>query len=106
MLLPILVYAAWAAAPRTHPGPFEWSMTGPAFRTWLVAPVVYLGAFTSGIRPARWFGSRLLPLVAVAVPCIVACAVPFWWPVGLPVLLITAAVMLSDILRETATRDF
>lgn len=106
MLLPILVYATWAAAPRTHPGPFEWSMTGLAFRIWLVAPVVYLGAFASGIRPARWFGSRLLPLVAVAVPGIFACAVPYWWPVGLPVLVITAAVLLSDILRETETRDF
>jgi ABC-type transport system involved in multi-copper enzyme maturation permease subunit len=106
MLLPILIYATWAAAPRTHPGPFEWSMTGLAFQIWLVAPVVYLGAFASGIRPARWFGSRLLPLVAVAVPCIFACAVPFWWPVGFPVLVITAAVLLSDILRETETRDF
>ena len=62
-LLPILVYATWAAMPGTHPGPFEWSMTGPAFRIWLLMPLVYLGAFASGIRPARWFGSRLLPLV-------------------------------------------
>jgi ABC-type transport system involved in multi-copper enzyme maturation permease subunit len=106
MLLPILVYAIWAATPGTHAGPFEWSMTGLAFQIWLVAPVVYLGAFASGIRPARWFGSRLLPLVAVAIPCIFACAVPFWWLVGFPVLLITAAVLLSDILRETETRDF
>ena len=29
-LLPILIYATWAAMPRTHPGPFEWTMTGPA----------------------------------------------------------------------------
>ena len=28
-VLPIAVYAAWAATPGTHPGPFEWSMTGP-----------------------------------------------------------------------------
>jgi ABC-type transport system involved in multi-copper enzyme maturation permease subunit len=105
-LLPILIYAAWAATPGTHPGPFAWSMTGPAFRTWLVMPVVYLGAFASGIRPARWFGSRLLPLVAVAIPCIFACAVPFWWLVGFPVLLIVAAVLVSDILWVASTRDF
>ena len=38
-------------------------MTVPAFQIWLLMPLVYLGAFASGIRPARWFGSRLLPLV-------------------------------------------
>ena len=30
-LLPILIYAIWAAMPGTHPGPFEWSMTGRRF---------------------------------------------------------------------------
>ena len=35
-------------------------MTGPAFQVWLLMPLAYLGAFASGIRPARWFGSRLL----------------------------------------------
>ncbi len=50
-LLPILIYATWAALPRTHPGPFEWMMIGGAFRIWLLLPLVYLGAFASGIRP-------------------------------------------------------
>jgi len=71
-LLPIVSYAIWAALPRMHAGPFEWSMTGPAFRTWLTLPLVYLGSFASGIRPARWFGSRLLPLFSFAVPAILA----------------------------------
>jgi ABC-type transport system involved in multi-copper enzyme maturation permease subunit len=105
-LLPILVYAGWAAMPGTHPGPFEWSMTGPAFRTWLLMPLVYLGAFASGIRPARWFGSRLLPLVSVTAPASIASALPQWWLIGLPVVLIVAVVLVSDILWETETRDF
>jgi hypothetical protein len=105
-LLPILIYAAWAATPRTHPSPFEWSMTGGAFRTWLIMPLGYLGAFASGIRPARWFGSRLLPLVAMGVPATLAFAVPHWWLIGLPLLLVVAAVFVSNILWETETRDF
>jgi len=52
-LAPILLYGTWAAWPRTHPGPFEWSMTDAAFRAWAMTPLVYLGAFASGIRPAR-----------------------------------------------------
>jgi ABC-type transport system involved in multi-copper enzyme maturation permease subunit len=105
-LLPILIYATWAATPGTHPGPFEWTMTGPAFRIWLVMPLVYLGAFASGIRPARWFGSRLLPLVAVAFPATLVFALPYWWLIGLPLLVLVAAVLVGVILWETEARDF
>ena len=105
-LLPILIYAAWAATPGTHPGPFEWSMTGTAFQIWILMPLAYLGAFASGIRPARWFGSRLLPLVAILVPAVFAFAVPPWWLIGFPVLLVAVSVILSDILLVAETRDF
>ena len=105
-LMPVLIYATWAAMPGTHPGPFEWTMTGPAFRVWVLMPLVYLGAFASGIRPARWFGSRLLLLVAVALPATLAYAFPHWWLIGFPLLLLVAAVLLSDILWVAETRDF
>jgi len=105
-LLPILLYATWAAMPGTHPGPFEWSMTGPAFQLWLLMPLVYLGAFASGIRPARWFGSRLLPLLSVAFTGYLLALVAQWWPIAVPLLLLAAAAFVSDILWEAETRDF
>jgi hypothetical protein len=27
-------------------------------------PLLYMGAFLSGLRPARWYGTRFLPVVA------------------------------------------
>ncbi len=105
-LAPILIYATWASLPRTHAGPFEWSMTGPAFQIWLLLPLAYLGAFASGIRLARWFGSRLLPLVAVAVPALYLYILPHWWLIAFPLLLLITAVLVSDILWEAETRDF
>jgi hypothetical protein len=105
-LVPILIYATWAWLPRTHPGPFEWSMTFPAFQLWLIMPLAYLGAFASGIRPARWIGSRLLPLVAVLVPGVSVEILPHWWLIGFPILLFVAAALVSDILWEAETRDF
>jgi ABC-type transport system involved in multi-copper enzyme maturation permease subunit len=108
-LLPILIYATWAAMPRTHPGPFEWSMTGSAFHVWLLMPLVYLGAFASGIRPARWFGSRLLPLVSVAFAgylLAILALVVHWWLIALALLVLVAVVFVSDILWEAETRDF
>lgn len=105
-LLPILIYAVWAATPGTHPGPFEWSMTETVFHIWLILPLFYLGAFASGIRPARWFGSRLLPLVAAAISSMVFVPIAYWGLTAFPLLLLVAAVFLSDILWEAETRDF
>ncbi len=105
-LLPILIYAAWAALPGMHAGPFEWSMAWPAFQVWLFMPVVYLGAFASGIRPARWYGSRLLPLVAVAPAGSLIIAPMPWWLIVAPLVLLMALALISDILCEAATRDF
>ena len=105
-LAPILAYATWAATPGTDPGPFEWSMTGPALRLWLIMPLVYLGAFASGIRPARWFGSRLLPLLAVGPLALLIYPSPQWWLIGLPILCLATAMFVSTILWEAETRDY
>jgi hypothetical protein len=105
-LAPILIYATWASLPRTHCGPFEWSMTGHAFHIWLLTPLAYLGAFASGIRPARWIGSRLLPLASIAIPGIYLYILPHWWLIAFPLLLLVAAALVSDILWEAETRDF
>jgi ABC-type transport system involved in multi-copper enzyme maturation permease subunit len=105
-LLPILIYATWAAIPGTHPGPFEWSMTWQAFQLWLLMPIVYLGAFASGIRPARWFGSRLLPLLAVAFTGSLLATLAQWSLIAAPLLLLVEVGFVSDILWEAETRDF
>jgi hypothetical protein len=65
--LAILGYGVWAATPGTHASPFEWSMTVPYWAIWLGMTLLYLGAFLSGLRPGRWYGSRLLPLVAAGL---------------------------------------
>ena len=84
-------------------------MTGAVVRLWLMMPLVYLAAFASGIRPARWFGSRLLPLVTVVLPAFVlqfALLGPLGPLIGLPAIFVLTAVMISNILLEAETRDF
>jgi hypothetical protein len=101
----ILIYAAWAATPGAHASPFFWAMTLPAWKAWLAMPVVYLGAALSGLRTGRWYGSRLLPLVAsVSIPALLV-AVPFMWAtlVGLG---IAVAVFLPSLMSVAATRDY
>ncbi|MEO2049664.1 MAG: hypothetical protein ABGX16_24155 [Pirellulales bacterium] len=72
----IFFYAWWAATPGNHASPFEWSMTVPAWRMWLSMLLIYLGAFLTGIRPGRWFGSRLVPLVTSGLVLFLAIALP------------------------------
>lgn len=103
--LPIVVYGCWAATPGTHPSPFEWSMAGPAVQLALLMPLLYLGAFLSGLRPGRWFGTRPFPLVASVVFLAVLYNLP-WWALGLPLAVVTAAGMAAAVLHVAAVRDY
>jgi hypothetical protein len=61
--VPLALYTLWAATPRTHASPFYWSLAASNWGAVMGLPLVYLGAFLAGLRPGRWVGSRLLPLV-------------------------------------------
>jgi len=100
--VPVLFYALWAATPETHASPFQWSMTVPTWRIWLVSSTAYLAAFLVGIRDVRWYGSRLWP---------VAPAVVWIWlvsmldlPALIPTLLING-ILVGAILFASADRD-
>ena len=103
--VPLLVYALWAATPGTHASPFYWSMTGSSWIGWLAMVSVYLAAFLCGIRNARWFGSRLFPLIGIAVPVIAAMEIPVL--IGsLATIVVTDAVLLAAIFRVAETREY
>jgi len=101
----ILVHGWWGATLGTHGGPFEWSMLLSAWRLMLVLPVLYLGAFVSGLRPAHWFGTRLAPLVAAIVWSMLISAVPFW-SVAIVMFLIACVFAVVAIAYFSAERDF
>lgn len=101
----ILGYALWAAKPGTHASPFFWSMTAPAWKVWTVLPLTYLGAALSGLRPARWYASRLLPLVGSAVISLFLFAQPWWWMTALGTV-VAGAVLTASLLFVSKTREF
>ncbi len=104
---PVLLFAIWAATPGTHASPFAWSMTWPVWRILLSMTMLYLAAFLCGLRPARWFGSRLLPLVVAAMPTflLLEAPLPWWW---LPVLItvVVDGIFLICIQHVVRMRDF
>ncbi|HTU19188.1 MAG TPA: hypothetical protein VMG10_14100 [Gemmataceae bacterium] len=107
--LPILLYAWWAFLPGHHPGPFEWSMTGETWRLLFLMLLLYLGAFLSGLRPARWFGTRLLPLVgSLLMMVMVYQMVPAWgwWYLGFPLVLVLCGLLIANICFMAHVRDY
>jgi hypothetical protein len=104
--LPVAAYAAWSAVPGHHSSPFEWSMTGPTWRMTFLLPLLYLGAFLSGLRPARWFGTRLLPLVAALVAFVLLGDMSRWWLVGLPLSFALYGLLVANICYVARVRDY
>jgi hypothetical protein len=104
--VPILLYGVWAATPGTHASPFYWSMTEPAWIAWFSMTPLYFASFLSGLRPARWYGSRLAPLAACGLPLPVVLVGDLpWWLSGLIVLV--ADVLLVICIRQVACeRDY
>ena len=72
---------------------------------WFSLPVAYLGAFLTGVRPARWFGTRLLPGVAGSFSFIFF--VEFLaWPYSLLGSIALSAVLMSLVFYEARNSDF
>jgi hypothetical protein len=103
-VVPIAMFAAWAATPGTHASPFEWSMTSASWVTWLVMTAVYLGAFLSGIRPGAWFGTRLAPLAAAASLAMLVSLC--WFPLALVLVAALDVLLIYMILTVADSREF
>ncbi len=101
----ILFYALWAATPGHVPAPFDWRMTLAAWANWTALPLLYIGAFLSGIRPGRWFGSRLAPMAAAIGFTALADYSPWLWGT-VCVSLTGIAFGLLSIFYYVRARDF
>jgi hypothetical protein len=77
----------------------------PCVRVSLVLTIIYLAAFLSGIRPARWFGTRLLPLVCGMTAALFAAAIPWYWP-SVAVAVVSVTALLVGILYFVENRDY
>ncbi len=108
--IPLLAYCLWAATPGTHAGPFEWSMSWPAWTRWWATTLVYAGAFLTGIRPARWYGTRLLPLIAALAGFAMSTGIALEYPqttLWFCLAILAADIwLISAILFVSHTRDF
>lgn len=101
--IPILLYGCWSAYIRQAPAPFAWSMAEETWVIWWCAPLLYLSAFLSGLRPARWIGTKLFPLGAGIMATGFASA--FGWQSSLPVASLFALGLILCIHATNTFRD-
>jgi ABC-type transport system involved in multi-copper enzyme maturation permease subunit len=103
----ILVYALWAATPGTHPAPFFWSMATFSAQIALAMTVIYLGAFLSGLRPARWVGTRLLPLAGCAfITALLAFLTYINGPLGASLIVVSDVLLIAAVMGVAYSRDY
>jgi hypothetical protein len=91
--LGIVALGLWAAIPGNHASPFEWWMTADTWKAWAAIGLLYVGAFLTGMRSARWFGTRLFPLFAAGIAALFLVVFPPW-----PILRVAAGVLVAACL--------
>jgi len=74
--LPLLVAALWAATPGNVAAPFSIEMLGPGVVDLLAGVSYYFAGLTIGMREARWYGSRVLPLGLAIATSVASAAFP------------------------------
>ena len=77
--VPLAFVTAWMAAPGHRPLPWDPSMALPGVADMLCGLVYYFAAMLVGMREARWYGSRFLPLgAAIACSGVILYVSHFW----------------------------
>jgi len=77
--LPFLGLTAWGASPAHVPAVFDWRFTLAGWAAILAGLPFYFAGLLVALRPARWYGSRALPLLtALLAPWAATQLAEFW----------------------------
>jgi hypothetical protein len=96
--IPLLICALWSSHPGHAASPFYWGMTLAPLADVLQSTLWYFTGIVLTMRPARWYGSRLLP----GSLALVTSAWVSWVP-GLAMALIGAAVTIPFMAAAAAS---
>src|SRR5262249_55955396 len=105
-LVPLLFLALWAAVPGTHASPFDWRMTEHPLRLTFASTTLFLAAWLTGLREARWYFSRLFPLVPAALLFLATYFTPRWPFVSWIALVVADLLYLSAIRSVAQVREY
>ena len=78
-LLPAVITLAWRAMPGHIPAPFDMRLALPGLADILTGTAYYFAGLLIALRPARWYGSRVLPLPAAVICSFMVIAASEFW---------------------------
>lgn len=104
--LPLLGFAAWDAAPGHVAAPFDIRFTLNGWAIICFGLVFYFAGLLVALRPARWYGSRGLPLLGALLVLITAGAWNEFWQAVLVGLLISAVLAAAAWGSFVASGDY
>ena len=90
--LPLLGLAIWAASPSHVPAPFDFRFTLAGWAAILAGLPFYFAGLLVALRPARWYGSRALPVLTALLAPAAAASFYEFWTVALVCFLVTAVL--------------
>ena len=100
MLLPLLGAGLWKATAGHAAAPFTWRELLPGVADVLAGTAFYFAGLLTGLREARWFGSRPLPFVPAVLCAMLVAALPVFWAAA------TVAVVGAVVLAVAAWGSF
>jgi len=92
---PLLGLAAWAAQPSHVPAPFDFRFTLAGWAAVLAGLPFYFAGLLTALRPARWYGSRALPVLAALIAPWAASWFSEFWMVALACLFVTFVLLCA-----------
>lgn len=93
-LIPLLILAFWVSAPGHIPAPFDWRLLLGGLASSLAGLIFYAAGLLTSLRPARWYGSRALPVVGAIFCALFVASVPEFWQAALAVV-VSLTIFLS-----------
>ncbi len=93
--LPLGFLGLWAALPGDVAAPFDIHLLLPGAAALLTIVPFYFAGMLLALRPARWYGSRPLPLAAAVLASVLTRALPEFWMAALAALVFGAVLCLA-----------
>ncbi len=104
--LPLLGFALWARTPGHLAGPFDARLLLGALSSVLTGVVFYFTALLTALRPARWWGSRAIPIPAAIGVAALAAEMPDFWMAAMIALAAIAVFALAARGAFLTTGDY
>ncbi|HBN75880.1 MAG TPA: hypothetical protein DD473_08690 [Planctomycetaceae bacterium] len=106
MVLPMLIYALWAGSSGNIAAPFLWENTLMYWKSCFGLSMIYLSCYLSGLRRARWYGTRLLPVLMGVSAFLLTTTTDQFLLLSLLFIIVIDVVLIAAITTQCHLEDF